>query len=544
VYVEKSINRPIGAAAAKRPRRRWLAGAAWAVAALAGFAIYFRLASTTATNSDGSGQALQAWSLLHGNLLLHGWMTTDVPLSTTEVPEYALVEAVHGLGAGVVHIAAAITYTMVVLLVAALAKGTASGREAVARIAIAVGIIFVPELVWGTHELLSSPDHIGTCVPVMVAWLVVDRCRPRWWVPVITSGVLAWTVIADEVALVIAVAPLVGVCAIRCLRSPRRWYELSLAAGGVIAAALGLALPHAIRALGGYTSPPVLDGLSPLHTIIHHNLPITGKDLLILFGAYLPGQAPGAFGWFAMLHVVGLALVACGVVVTAWRFLRGGEREIVPQVLLAGIVVVVGIYIVGTNATVLENAREFSSVVPFGAILAGRQLAPALTRPIPARGIALSALGVVLAGYVAGLGLELTVHEAPPMNSQLAAWLEKHPLGGTGLSGYWEANVVTLTSGSSVGVRPVNVTSGRVIPHGPNTQASWWDPASSYADFVVLGPPDNPYGYPGFTNRKAVVATFGKPARVYHAGPYTILWWHKNLLDDLDVAARYTNAGR
>jgi hypothetical protein len=40
-------------------------------------------------------------------------------------------------------------------------------------------------------------------------------------------------------------------------------------------------------------------------------------------------------------------------------------------------------------------------------------------------------------------------------------------------------------------------------------------------------------GYPRFTDRQAVVATFGKPSRTYHVGQYTILWWPKNLLAGL-----------
>jgi hypothetical protein len=48
----------------------------------------------------------------------------------------------------------------------------------------------------------------------------------------------------------------------------------------------------------------------------------------------------------------------------------------------------------------------------------------------------------------------------------------------------------------------------------------------------VLLFPGSP-GYPGFTDRGAVLATFGKPARSYQAGVYTILWWKRNLLTDL-----------
>ena len=40
-------------------------------------------------------------------------------------------------------------------------------------------------------------------------------------------------------------------------------------------------------------------------------------------------------------------------------------------------------------------------------------------------------------------------------------------------------------------------------------------------------------GYPGFTQERAVLATFGQPARTYHVGSYTILMWNRNLLREL-----------
>ncbi len=39
-------------------------------------------------------------------------------------------------------------------------------------------------------------------------------------------------------------------------------------------------------------------------------------------------------------------------------------------------------------------------------------------------------------------------------------------------------------------------------------------------------------GYPGFTQERAVLATFGKPERSYHVGSYTVLVWNSNLLSD------------
>jgi hypothetical protein len=179
----------------------------------------------------------------------------------------------------------------------------------------------------------------------------------------------------------------------------------------------------------------------------------------------------------------------------------------------------------------LAAAREIAPILPYSAALAARQLGPALGGAWRrARRIAIPALGLVLAGYLTGFGLELTTASAPPQAAALTAWLAGHPIG-TGLSGYWAASVVTLTSGGRDAVRPVLVIDGRVVPDNAEVKAAWFDPSRSAADFVVLfrGSP----AYPGFSDRRAVVATFGKPDRTYQAGQYTILWWHKNLLTDL-----------
>jgi hypothetical protein len=72
-------------------RRRWLSAGLWVLGAVLAFACYMRLAETRAVNSDGAAQALQAWDMWHGNLLLHGWSLSDVSFYTTELPEYVLV---------------------------------------------------------------------------------------------------------------------------------------------------------------------------------------------------------------------------------------------------------------------------------------------------------------------------------------------------------------------------------------------------------------------------------------------------------------------
>src|SRR6516162_6719258 len=165
--------------------------AAWKVAAVALavavlFILYLRVSLVTAVTSDGAANALQAQDMLHGNLLLHNWWVSDVSFYTTELPQYMLIEALTGFGPWVVHVAAAMTYTLLVLLAALLAKGHSRGGPGLARALLAAGLMLAPQLS-ATGILLLSPDHIGTAVPLLVIWLLIDRARPRWFVPVLVG---------------------------------------------------------------------------------------------------------------------------------------------------------------------------------------------------------------------------------------------------------------------------------------------------------------------------------------------------------------------
>ena len=160
---------------------RWLVRAAAVVLAAAVlFACYWRQSLTQPISSDGAANALQAWDMLHGHLLLHGWLLSDVSFYTTELPQYMLIAVVHGLGAGVVNLAAAMTYTLLVLLTALLAKGDAGGREGLTRCLLAAGIVLAPQLS-ATSTLLQGSDHAGTAVALLVVWLLIDRAARTGW---------------------------------------------------------------------------------------------------------------------------------------------------------------------------------------------------------------------------------------------------------------------------------------------------------------------------------------------------------------------------
>jgi hypothetical protein len=512
-------------------RRRWLAASAWLVCGMVLFVCYLRISRTVPANSDGAANALQAWDILHGNVLLHGWWLSDVSFYTTELPEYALVELIHGLNSDVVHVAAALTYTLLVLLAAVLAKGRATGREAAARMLLAAGIMLAPQLGAGAGILLLSPDHVGSGVPVLLIWLLLDRAPRRWWVPVLAGAMLTWALIADGIVLYTGFLPLTIVCAIRAYRAivahgqraAENWFELSLILAALVAAELSTRLLVLIHDAGGFLVWPVTATLAVSQEMPRHFAYIA-HGLLVLFGADFFGRKVGFDAFLLVLHLVGLALAGWAVCAGLRRFARAGN--LVDQLLVAGVLIGLIAYLLGQRVSDIMSTREFAEVLPFSAVLAGRLLVPALIRArlVPA-------LVLVLAGYLVSLGQAAAAPSVPPMNQQLATWLAGHNLR-YGLAPYWQASIVSLTTGDHVMVVPVSPathTPGSLVRRDEwESTGSWYDPRLHDANFVVQL--IKPNGLPAFLPLASLQATFGPAAKTYLVGPYRILVWNKNLL--------------
>jgi hypothetical protein len=112
-----------------------------------------------------------------------------VSFYTTELPEYMVVDLVRGFHPDVVRICSALTFTLLVVLAAAVAYGSrpADNRTAVVRAGITVAVMVGPTVLAAT-VLLNDPDHTGTAVPILLALLILDRGRRRWWAPAAWSA--------------------------------------------------------------------------------------------------------------------------------------------------------------------------------------------------------------------------------------------------------------------------------------------------------------------------------------------------------------------
>src|SRR4051794_33655843 len=400
----------------------WWAGSVLAAVGL--FTLYLRQSRTWRVDSDAAAVSLQAWEMLHGNVLLHGWWLADVTFFTTELPEYMLVESVRGLNQDVVHICSALTYTLLVLLAAMLAKGRVRGRDGVVRALLAAGIMLSPGILRGTNALLGAPDHTGTGVPILLVLLLLDRAegwRRRWQVPGAACLMLTWVQIADPLATFAAAAPLVLVGAVRTTAALTRmhgeregWrYNLALTVAAAGSIPLAYAMVSAIHSFGGYTASPVPGPLlGSLSAIPSHALAV-GQSVLALFGADFFGQPSLIGAVLALLHLAAVGVAGLALVSRVPRFFwpplpgrpnpapraRGGGLRgfsvrfaVAGKIRGAGPIPLRGGGVSSPRVPTPPSPHEIAVVLPFPGVLGGRRVAEPLIRarlePVLAVGLA------------------------------------------------------------------------------------------------------------------------------------------------------------
>ncbi len=521
--------------------RAWWAAAAWLGGAVALFAVLLRISNSFPMDSDAANNALQAWDMLHGNVLLHGWIIGDATYYTFELPLNVLVESLFGLHAIVPHIVSALVYVILATVAIAVARTGSRGVSVWIRAGVVLAILAAPLLTApGVSIAVEKPDHTGTAAITLLCFLIVDRLTERVWMPVLLCVILALGQLGDATVLYVAVPSVAVVSLYRLifrrrvalidrLRSPD---ALTLVAAGV-SILLSDFLFSLLQHLGAYSMIAPRNRFASWHQI-GTNFVLAGKALRYLFGAFTPACAqncgsavhmPGAplgligegFGWLCLAA----ALYGFGRVV--WRWNRASRAE---QMLCVAIVVNIAAYVFST-IPVASNARELIGVVPCGAVLAARALVPERIQSA-VRGrvmIAIAAIAVVLP-----LAGEATVPTGVGTEVPLAAWLEAHGLK-YGIGGYWDASAVTLQSGGRVDVRAVKERYFGITGYPWETKSSWYDPYApyhNYANFVIAhtrGPVTN-------TNVPASVFEkfFGKPVAIHDVAGRLILIYNRNLL--------------
>ena len=172
--------------------RRLLPAAAWAVSGLVLFAALLRISLGSPTIADGANPELQAWDMLHGQVLLHGWIIADANYYTLELPLYALSEAAFGLHDLAGHAGSALTYLIVAACAVAMACTSTRGAAVAARSGVVIAVLASPLVMrQGVAVLVEEPDHIGTAAFLLGAFLLADRA-PGWRLTGPLIGVILW----------------------------------------------------------------------------------------------------------------------------------------------------------------------------------------------------------------------------------------------------------------------------------------------------------------------------------------------------------------
>ena len=500
-----------------RTARRWGAAAAWAAGGAALFAFSLRISLSSRVNSDGASDTLQAWDMLHGNLLLHGWLLGDATFYAFELPVNAITELLFGVGNLAFHAAAALTYLTVVVCAMALAVTDSGGPARAARCAAVVTVLAVPLLTTSSVPmLLEEPDHTGTSAFMLVSFLLIDRAPSRRFTAPLLCLILCAGQLSDLTVRYVAVPTVLLVCGYRVLSARRlRCGDAALAVAAAASVPLTLLIRAVMLHLGAFSAAAPRSHLSPVRQW-PHNAVLTWLDIRTLFGAIVrPDTKLGSMG--AALGLACLLAAAVGLGRVAWTWRTASRAE---QLLGVAIVLNIGAYLVSVMPQVrFLGPHEIIAVLPFGAVLAARACVPARITGVP------QALLAVTATVLATL-LPLTVAATqPPMRpptAPLAAWLEAHRLT-YGIAGYWDASIVTMQSGNRVQIRSVNIGGKKVLVASYETNVSWYDPSRYDATFVVadLG---------GSYCIAAFEQYLGRPAATYRVADWFVLLYRTNLL--------------
>jgi hypothetical protein len=510
-------------------KRRWWIAAAWFGGGLVLFAFLVRISLSFPENSDGANSALQAWDMLHGNVLLHGWIVGDATYYTFELPLYSITEIFFGLQSLTVHLVSALTYVILAASAVAIARTNSRGVTAAARCAVVIAVLAAPLLTpSGVSILLEKPDHTGTAAILLVSFLLIDRAPARRFTPPLLCAILCAGQLGDATVLYIAVPAVLVVCAYRILATQNlRTGDAAILVAAVASVPLAALAHAAIKYFGGYLmiNPQTLVAPSRLWG---HHAALALRAIRALFGAVVSPVSPlGTAG--ALFGLACLLAAAFGFVKVVWTWRSASRSE---QLLCVAIVVNIAVYVIST-IPVPSNARELAAVLPCGAVLAARACVPSTIV-----GVRRSRVVIVVAALIAllPLGAAATKPPATPAAVPLAAWLEAHRLT-YGIAGYWDASAVTLQSGNRVKVRAVALTHHagpvRFAAKDWETKAFWYEAKKHDATFVIA---DLPNSWP---NDNITVAVFEKylhrrgcapPVATYRVAGRVILIYRTNLL--------------
>jgi hypothetical protein len=510
---------PSEAGSRGRPGGRawWIAGA-WTAGLLIVFAFFIRIGQTLPINSDGANNALQAWDMVHGNILLHHWVIGDATYYTFDLPVLAIAEAFLGMDAVAVHVAMATMFLVVAVLALVIARIGSRGAATAVRCGVVVAVLtagFADGFIF-----LLKPDHAATSAFLLACFLLIDRAPARWFTPPALLVILCAGQIGDGLVLYVAVPAISLVSFYRWVASRgARWSDLAITAAALLSVPAALLVRALMVRLGGYAMAPPDTAPAPISLLGEH-LRLIWENIRVLFGV-IPNPSPlGAAG--APFGTLCLLAAAFGFGKVVWNWRRASWAE---QLLCVAIVVTIAAYAFSRLPSV-ANPHEIAPIVPCGAILAARALVPAAIK-----GTWRARIAIVTAAAAALLPLSVAADRplyTTPSSARLVEFLKAHGLQ-YGIAGYWNASLLTFLSRDQIQVRAVQPYHHKLAVLEWETDNTWYDAWRHDATFVLVGRSSRATTT-SKTARREFERYLGKPVATYHVDGWLILVYHRNLL--------------
>jgi hypothetical protein len=545
-----------------------LAGIVLVLTGLAAIAVLTpRVARVYPVSSDDATGILEADAVLRGNVLLRGWTLSNVSFTTTDLPFYIAGVALNGMRPSLLRDVPVAVYMAAVGVAMLLARGPGRKRGGRPVLGMAALLVLLCLPAGGLAEIVTKGYiRVGTTLALFAAMLALDvpeGKRIGLGRIVLFAILMTLSLVADSFALVVGVLPVLFVCGLSAFsrfrdraaageanagaarrepRPPGEWdlWVVSLAAVGSVAAARGLS--WLIEVLGGYrvVQPGLLQFLARRNTpwVVSRNVLALGENLSALYRSGFPVE-------FTTYSVAVSLACLMGPLFVCWAFFRGapvllrgrrsgGTREVdfVGNVLWFSMVLCVAAYLASSIPKDRTTARYMVPFLLSGAVLTGRVLADRI------RHTRAAVPGLVLLGiaYAFTVWDDLRKPVAVDHALELADALAENGLH-HGYGPFWDASIVTASSGGRVAVRPIFVRAisperHAIVPLQWMADARWFtDEAGTFV--VIERAPGAAYQFG--VAEWICTATFGPTTGRHEVGPYVVLIWGRDLRAQIGV---------
>jgi hypothetical protein len=503
------------------------------------FSMYLLISRIVLYNADDASIILEAQSMLHGNVIMHGWYMPTDNFLTIDMPLYAIGLQLGFSLTALLRIVPSLLYTLVILCTGYLVSTLLPQKQRPWSWLALLGILAFPPL-YMVQLLLVGPIHVGTLLFALIGLIAykhfLSGARGKWLALAILLVLMTLAMVGDPLVLVFLVLPLLLTECIQMVAKRRISLQENAAFFGTL---LAIGISHLLLWILDLAGVHILSNISfkwaTLQGIVT-NLQQTIKIVYYIFNASI--FTSGSFSLSSLpillnaivITTFGIATVFAVIYAIRLTIIKRGKNalfqaEITPDAKIIQISIWSSI---GTVAAVI-----FSTM---GGALGRRYLYPLLflseagTFPFLFKFVNkhVIRIAIVLLLIANAIPFAISLFQAPagvPSEIQLLATLKEHHLT-HGLGSYWVSAFVTVRSNEQVVIRQVIPHNGSLQPYLFLVDGQWFNPANlQQANFIAYRKGDNISAY-----YNTSVRTFGKPDHQYHVNGFTILAWNTPLL--------------